>query len=51
MPKRVINMGSFPFFRFAKVGVRCISGPPKYVSNIGGQILGLKTGIYGSSLI
>ena len=22
MPQRVMNMGSFPFFRFSKVGVR-----------------------------
>ena len=45
MPQRVINMGSFPFFRFSEVGVRCTSRPPNYVSKIWGQILSLYTGI------
>ena len=45
--QRVINMGTFPLFCFSKVGVRCISRPPNYVSKIWGQILGLYTGIYG----
>ena len=40
-------MGSFPFFCFSKVGVRCIIRPPNNVSKIWVQILGLYNGIYG----
>ena len=43
MPQRVINMGSFHFFCFSKVGVPFISQPPNNVSKIWGQILGLYT--------
>ena len=42
-PQRLMNIGSFHFFCFSKVSVRCISRLPNYVSKIWGQILGLNT--------